>query len=87
MSALPFDRRRAGFPHLYLDGQNVEREKRAMNEQSIFLEALEKTTPQELTAWLDASCGGDGQLRERVEALLRRHHEASGFLEQPGRWT
>lgn len=54
-----------------------------MDEQSIFLKALEKDTAEKLAAWLDASCGKNRQLRERVEALLRRHHEANGFLEHP----
>ena len=43
-----------------------------MDEQSIFLEALEKTSPEDVAAWLDASCGEDRQLRQRVEALLMR---------------
>ena len=54
-----------------------------MDEQSIFLKAIEKTTPEERCAFLNANCGTDKQLRERVEALLRHHYEASGVLEQP----
>ena len=54
-----------------------------MDEQSIFLEALEKTTADEVSEWLKASCGEDKELRERVEALLRHHHEANSFLDGP----
>ena len=34
-----------------------------MDEQSIFLGALEKTSPEEVATWLDANCGLDQQLR------------------------
>jgi len=51
--------------------------------EAIFSAALEKVSPQERAAYLDAACGGDPTLRARVEALLRAHAEAGGFLEQP----
>ncbi len=54
-----------------------------MDEQSIFLQALDKPTGEARAAWLDEACGPDSGLRERIEALLRRHEQANGFLEQP----
>ncbi len=54
-----------------------------MDEQSIFLTALEKTSPDQRAAWLDEACGTNTQLRQRIEALLRRHDDAGSFLEKP----
>jgi WD40 repeat protein len=53
-----------------------------MNERSIFFEALDKDTPAERSAYLDAVCGGDVALRQRVEALLHSHEEAGDFLDK-----
>ena len=53
-----------------------------MNERSIFFEALDRDTPAERSAYLDAVCGGDAALRQRVEALLRSHEEAGDFLDK-----
>ena len=54
-----------------------------MDEQSIFLQSLEKETPEERAAWLDEVCGSETPLRQRIEALLRKHDQANSFLEQP----
>jgi serine/threonine protein kinase len=53
-----------------------------MNERSIFFEALDRATPAERSAYLDAVCGGDGSSRQRVEALLHSHEEAGNFLDK-----
>jgi tRNA A-37 threonylcarbamoyl transferase component Bud32 len=53
-----------------------------MNEQAIFLAALDKD-PAERAAFLDEACGGDTTLRGGVETLLRLHAEAHGFLDVP----
>jgi Leucine-rich repeat (LRR) protein len=53
-----------------------------MNERTIFFEALDRDTPAERSAYLDAACGGDGALRRRVEALLHSHEGAGNFLGQ-----
>jgi serine/threonine protein kinase len=34
-------------------------------------------------AYLDEACAGDAALRDRVQALLRAHEQAEGFLEAP----
>jgi serine/threonine protein kinase/Flp pilus assembly protein TadD len=47
---------------------------------SIFAGAIERRSPGELAAFLDAACGADVGLRLRIEALLRAHDEAGGFL-------
>jgi len=59
-----------------------------MNEEpkdikSIFAEALEKKTAKERAAFLDKACEGDGDLRSKVEGLLKAHKEAGDFLEVP----
>src|SRR5882724_11889795 len=52
-----------------------------MQEQSIFIEALEKQVPAERAAFLERVCGDDLALRQRIEKLLQRHHKAGSFLE------
>src|SRR5438445_721338 len=51
-----------------------------MSEATIFAGALGKKTPQERAAYLDAACGGDEELRRRVEALLASDEGAGSFL-------
>ena len=46
-------------------------------EISIFLEAIEKETPEDVRAYLDEACGDDQQLRGDVEALLVAHRKLS----------
>jgi len=52
-------------------------------EKEIFLGALEKSSAQERSAFLDGACGKDPLLRRRVEALLARHFEQDSFLAEP----
>jgi serine/threonine protein kinase len=52
-----------------------------MNEESIFLEALRKETPQARAAFLDEACAGNADLRRSVEMLLRAHEKAGDFLQ------
>src|SRR5262249_9696600 len=54
-----------------------------MNEQSLFIEALEKQGPAERAAYLDQACAGAQASRQRVERLLERHYQAGSFLEPP----
>src|SRR5438128_7820885 len=54
-----------------------------MQEQTIFVEALEKANPADRVAFLDQACGGDTALRQRVDRLLERHQQAGSFLEAP----
>jgi serine/threonine protein kinase/regulation of enolase protein 1 (concanavalin A-like superfamily) len=48
--------------------------------KELFLAATELPDPAARAAYLDAECGGDAPLRERVEALLRAHDPATSFL-------
>jgi serine/threonine protein kinase/tetratricopeptide (TPR) repeat protein len=48
--------------------------------ESIFFAALQKPTPAERAAYLDEACGGDLELRRRVEWLLAAHPRAESFL-------
>src|SRR2546423_10860348 len=54
-----------------------------VNEQTLFAEALERTDPQERTAYLDQACQGNPDLRRRIDRLLAQHRQAGGFLEAP----
>ncbi len=54
-----------------------------MNERVIFMEALDRETLAERSAYLDEACGGDTALRQRVEALLTSHEQAGSFLGKP----
>ena len=47
---------------------------------SLFCAALERSSPDERAAYLDAACAEDKELRARIEALLRAHEQAGGFL-------
>src|SRR5262249_27356874 len=40
-------------------------------------------TPEELQRYLDEACGGNAEVRARVEALLRAHHDVGKFLGGP----
>src|SRR5438309_2365015 len=50
---------------------------------SIFLAAAAKATPEERSAYLDDACGGDQELRQRVERLLAAEPKVGSFLEAP----
>jgi serine/threonine protein kinase len=54
-----------------------------MDEASIFLEALQRTTAEQRAAYLDQACAGDDELRHNVEMLLKAHAKAGEFLNQP----
>ncbi|MHC5542694.1 serine/threonine-protein kinase, partial [Singulisphaera rosea] len=52
-------------------------------EESIFALALEKSSPAERAAFVEAACVGRPTLLERVEGLLRSHEDAGSFLRPP----
>jgi WD40 repeat protein/tRNA A-37 threonylcarbamoyl transferase component Bud32 len=47
---------------------------------TVFTAALERGSAAERQAYLDRTCADDAPLRQRVEALLRAHDRAGGFL-------
>src|SRR5262245_6745346 len=51
--------------------------------KSLFLEALERSTPAQWPAYLDRACAGEPELRQRVEVLLQAHLEAGSVLDRP----
>jgi tetratricopeptide (TPR) repeat protein len=51
--------------------------------EAVFFAALAKADPAERAAYLDAACGGDAELRRRVDRLLAAHPHVGGFLGQP----
>src|SRR4051812_9359230 len=54
----------------------------ARNIEEIFFAALELDGPDVRSSFLDRACG-DPEVRQRVERLLARDAQASGFLESP----
>jgi serine/threonine protein kinase len=46
----------------------------------VFCAAIELTAPAERAAYLDQVCGGDVEMRRRVERLLAAHTQAGSFL-------
>ena len=50
--------------------------------RAVFDHALDLHS-QDRERYLAAACGGDGELRRKVEALLQAHHDAGSFLEVP----
>src|SRR6516162_6818167 len=54
-----------------------------MSEFDLFIAALERDDPAERDAYLAQACGGDADLRRRVERLLRLHGQAGSVLEPP----
>src|SRR5215472_4947562 len=52
-------------------------------EQSIFLAALELTTPAERAAYLKGACGADPALLANVQELLAAQEKDDGFLDRP----
>src|SRR5262249_34878983 len=51
--------------------------------RELFSKALEFQTPEEQAAYLDQVCGGDAELRARLDELLRANCEAGSFLQEP----
>src|SRR5262245_2754099 len=55
----------------------------AARAKSVFLFASELPDPAQRSAYLDRECAGDGELRERVEALLRAGARGEDAREPP----
>jgi serine/threonine protein kinase/WD40 repeat protein len=64
-----------------------------MNEESLFVAALERTSADDRRAFLEVACAGDAALRRRLDRLLAANEGACGILDQtsavPGEtaWT
>jgi hypothetical protein len=54
-----------------------------IDEEAVFLAALDRNTPEERAAFLDGACAGNPQLRRRIEALLQSHEQTGSFLNGP----
>lgn len=54
----------------------------ALDPKRIFLGALEQNPAEELQRYLDEACGGNVEVRSRVEALLRAHREVGEAVER-----
>jgi eukaryotic-like serine/threonine-protein kinase len=55
----------------------------AHDAEAIFLAALDKTTPQERAAYVEATCVGEPELHRRVRELLGCHEGSLGLLDAP----
>jgi hypothetical protein len=55
----------------------------AMNERAIFEAALDLENAGTREAFLAEACGGDAQLRAKVDSLLKSHDTAGSFLDVP----
>ena len=53
-----------------------------MSDESIFAAALSKAPGAERCAFLDGACGGDDDLRRRIERLLEADDQTAGILER-----
>src|SRR5262245_19650448 len=53
-----------------------------MNEQSVFIAALERE-PADRAQFLDQACENNHGLRQRVERLIESHEAAVSFMEEP----
>lgn len=53
-----------------------------MGERSIFLSALELKSLEQRAAFLESACGCDTELRNRIESLLRVHHQQGGLIDE-----
>ena len=51
------------------------------NPRSVFGRAVELETATERKKFLDEACAGAPEMRERVEALLKAHEAAGGFMQ------
>ena len=54
-----------------------------MNEQSIFLAALDFADPAERSAYLIKACAGNSALLQKVKTLLASHEKSGDFLAMP----
>ena len=52
-----------------------------MTERDLFIAALQIDDPAERAAYLDQGCGGDQELRDRLDVLLDAHDQPSSVLE------
>ena len=53
------------------------------DERSIFLRAIEITSAEGRSSFLDAACGDNQRLRDEIEALLGAHERPLGLLDVP----
>ena len=49
----------------------------------LFSEAVARRTAAEREAFLVEACGGDAEVRRRLDALLKAHEQAGDFLPSP----
>ena len=55
----------------------------AQKARSLFLAAVENVATEQWGAFLEDACGGDQELRRRVEILLRAHQASNSLIDGP----
>jgi hypothetical protein len=65
-----------------IDGLKVSMNDDTGRDIAVFTEAI-KVPLQDRASFLEKACGGDEDLRRKVEALLRAHDRIGSFLEAP----
>jgi hypothetical protein len=55
-----------------------------MNERAIFDAALDIDDPARRSEFLDQACGGDTELREHIEGLIKEHGQLGSFHSASG---
>jgi serine/threonine protein kinase len=58
-------------------------DKQQISVKAVFDRVVEIESPQKREAYLDEACAQDGDLRRKVNDLLKAHEEAGSFLESP----
>ena len=53
-----------------------------MNERMIFTNAMQKETDAERAAYLERACGGDAEMRSRIEQLIAEQASVNLLTEQ-----
>jgi eukaryotic-like serine/threonine-protein kinase len=51
-----------------------------LTKREIFFEALEMPTPESRVAYLERACGGDAELRRKIDQLLKEHFSDDSLL-------
>jgi serine/threonine protein kinase len=60
--------------------QSSNANKSVMRERDIFIEALQRSDPDQRAAYLDDACQGDSMLWRQVEQLLAEHERQESFI-------
>ena len=72
------------FSLVLIESARVPIRRPAVNEESLFHQALAQPNPAARAAFLDVACAGQPELRARLEKLLQAHEQPAALLDEPG---